>query len=193
MDIDIDLPPSFDPKKLFPEATYASMVNKDDMLVKHNVGVYFQNVPKDPITDLCAVPFREAEKIGFFKIDFLHLDLLKYFGSKKEIRILMRKTPNWSLLLDKNVVSKLFHLSKHYSILQLVRPTSVQEVADCIALKLPSKRNLLNPYLRNRNQIRETQLYRKPVDNTQAFKKGHAVAYAYNVVLQLHMINAGIA
>jgi hypothetical protein len=54
----------------------ASRVEKSD-LKKHNVGVYFHDVPVDPLTGLCSVPYREAEERGFFKIDLLNLNIYK--------------------------------------------------------------------------------------------------------------------
>jgi hypothetical protein len=189
MDIDIDFPTTFDPLELF-EAVRASMV-KNNKLAKHPVGVYFQNIPTDSITGLAAIPYDRAEELGYFKIDFLHLTLLDYFESKEQIRKLMKIPPDWSLLEDEQVVSKLFQIHKHHKTIQKVKPKSVQELADVIALIRPGKRYLLPVYLENKEATRE-ELYAKPDDGSIYFKKPHAVAYALTIVLQLHLIKGGI-
>ncbi len=188
MDIDIDLKTDFDPKKIFDKAILASMV-KDDELVKHPCGVYFQSIPVDKFTDLAAIPYEEAEVLGYFKIDFLHLSVLDNFTSKEEIRSLTTKSPQWTLLLDDQHVVKLFHVSKHGWLLRQVKPQTVEELADCLALIRPSKKYLLQQYLANKNDTRQ-ELYSKTEDG-YTFKKSHSVAYALTIVLQLHLIEQG--
>jgi len=190
MDIDLDLKTDFDPLEIFKEATRASMVKNKD-LVKHNVGVYFQTIPIDLITGLAAIPYEQADEIGYFKVDFLHLSLLDVFESKEEIRELLKIEPDWSLLMRPDVVSKLFQISKQYDLVSEIAPKSIQELADVIALMRPGKRHLVKAYLKDKTLIRE-ELYRKPDDEKYYFKKSHSVAYAFNIVLQLHLIKAGI-
>jgi len=190
MDIDIDFPTEFDPLDYFDQAVRASMVKNND-LKKHPVGAYFQNMPKDKITDLAAIPYEQAEELGFFKIDFLHLSLLDNFDNKDEIRALVKIEPDWNLLLNEEVVGKLFQIHRHYKILNQIKPTSVQELADSISLIRPGKRNLLNAYIKNKELIRQ-ELYRKPDDGQYYFKKSHAISYALTIVLQLHLIKGGI-
>ena len=188
MDIDIDTPTSFLFSDVFPTAVPASMV-KDDALVKHPVGVYFQNIPVDPITQLAAIPYEAAEELGYFKIDMLHLSVLDHFESKNEIRVLAKTEPDWSLLLSPSIVAKLFQISKHYDIVSTIRPQSVQELADITALIRPGKKNLLNGYLKNKEVTRK-ELYRKT--DRYYFKRAHAISYATTIVLQLHLIKGGI-
>ena len=190
MDIDIDFPTDFDPLDYFDQAVRASMVKKED-LSKHPVGAYFQNIPKDKLTGLAAIPYEQAEELGYFKIDFLHLSILDNFGSKDEIRALVNIEPDWTLLQDEEVVEKLFQIHRHYKVLKQIKPTSAQELADCIALIRPGKRHLLDAYTKNKELIRQ-ELYRKPDDDQYYFKKSHAIAYALTIVLQLHLIKGGI-
>lgn len=189
MDVDIDLKTNFDPIQYFPEAIRASMV-KNNELVKHPAGVYFQSIPVDSVTDLAAIPYNKAEEIGYFKVDFLHLSTLDYFDNKQQIRTLIKKEPDWSLLQDPSVVAKLFQIHRHYKLLIEVKPKSVQELADCIALIRPGKRHLLQAYIKSRDTVRP-ELYRKP-DEGYYFKKSHAIAYAMTIVLQLHLVKAKI-
>ncbi len=190
MDVDIDLRTDFDPLEYFKEATKASRI-QDGQIKPHPAGVYFQKIAKDKLTDLAAIPFHEAEDLGYFKIDFLHLSLLDEFESKEEIRILLRKEPDWCLLQSPSVVSKLFQIHKHYDVIKEVKPESVIELADCIALIRPGKRYLLDQYLKDRVAARNW-LYKKPKDDKPYFKKPHAISYALTIVLQLHLISAGI-
>lgn len=189
MDIDIDTPTSFDPTKLFTKCVRASQVN-NEKITKHPAGVYFQGMPTDPISGLSAIPYDQAEPFGFFKVDFLHLSLLDYFGKKSQLRALMKKPPNWSLLQDDNVIPRLFQLRNSGDLLKFVKPCTVEELADCIALIRPAKIQLQEQYVLNKERTRK-ELYRMPLP-TGCFKRAHAIAYAFNVVVQLHLIENGI-
>jgi DNA polymerase III alpha subunit len=190
MDIDLDFPPSFDPRTIFPQAVPASMVRDGD-LAKHPCGHYLQNIPVDNVTGWAAIPYEEAEVMGYFKIDFLHLTTLDYFESKKEIRALLKREPDWDILMNEEHVQKLFQISKHHYLISQVRPKSVQELADVVALIRPNKRHLLQEYKQNKEKIRP-QLYRRGSDDKSSFKRSHALAYAMTIVLQLHLIEAGV-
>lgn len=191
MDIDIDLRTDFDPLALFPAAVRASMV-KSDELVKHPAGVYMQTMPKDRITGLAAIPYEQAEQLGFTKIDFLHLSFLDNFESKKEIKVLLETEPDWYLLESAEVVQKLFQLHRHYELVCQVKPRSVIQLADCIALIRPFKRKLLKVYLKEPKIVRENFLYKREEGDKTSFKRCHAIAYALTIVLQLHLIKAKI-
>jgi len=188
MDIDIDLKTDFEPKEIFKEAVLASMVEGTE-LKKHPVGVYFQTIPTDPVTGLSAIPYDKAEDFGFFKIDFLHLNVLDIFENKQEIRTLLKKEPDWTLLERREVVEKLFHLSKHFDIVDKVKPTTVEELADVLALIRPGKTKLIHKYKTNKKEVRK-ELYIKRQNSD--LRKAHAIPYALLIVLQLHLIKAGI-
>lgn len=186
MDIDIDVPSTFKAHECFPNSVYASMV-KDGRLIKHPVGTYFQTIPTDPITGLSSIPYEDAETLGFMKIDFLHLTLLDSQPDKQTVRELANKEPKWEILQDEAVVTKLFQIGNHFELVASVRPTSVLELADCIALIRPNKRRLLGRYLRDREGTREA-LYTK--EHASDYRKSHAVAYALNIVIQMNSLNS---
>ena len=188
MDIDIDFKTTFDPRQVIASAIPASML-KDGDLQKHPCGFYFQNIAVDSVTNLAAIPYESASKLGFFKIDFLHLSTLDKLQSKQEIRELIHKAPQWDLLLDPTVVAKLFQIHKHPQLVQKVKPTTVQQLADCIALIRPAKRHLINEYAVNPDKVRKV-LYLRTEDGYY-FKKSHAISYALTIVLQLHLIAQG--
>jgi len=188
VDIDIDLQSTFDPVKAFPGfAVRASMVREGD-LVPHPCGAYLQAVPTDPLTGLAAVPYEEAEALGCFKIDFLHLHVYDKFARREDLKALLDIDPDWTLLQDKAVVAGLFQLSKHHDVLHAVKPKSVLELADCLALIRPQKKYLLEYYLKDREKARPMLYQKEQGEGGYGFKKAHAVAYAYVVILQLHLL-----
>lgn len=188
MDVDIDLPTSFNPRELF-DWTRASVV-KNDELTPHPCGYYPQTIPEDPLTHLSAIPYNQADQLGYYKIDFLHLGVYDYFQSRDEIEELLQIEPDWGLLLIPSEQKKLFQLSKHGDVLTTVKPRSIEELADVLALIRPGKKNLVKLYLAQRDACRRI-LYAKD-ENGYSFKKSHAIAYAMVIVLQLHLISAGI-
>ena len=188
MDIDIDLRSDFKLERVFTNAVPASTVEKQE-LKRHIVGAYFQTIPKDPITGLSAIPYEEAEELGYLKIDFLNLSLLQHFESKDEVHYFSRKEPNWKLLDKREFVEKLFHISKHYDMVQKVKPTSILELADILALIRPGKTVLLDKYLKNKKKTR-AELYTKR--QVSDLRKSHAIAYAVNIVINMNLLEAEI-
>jgi DNA polymerase III alpha subunit len=187
-DIDIDFPTKFQPNTIFPWAR-ASLV-KNGHLSPHPVGYYPQRVPVDPLTKLCAIPYEDAEKLGYFKVDMLHLGIYDNFKSREEIDALLKITPDWGLLLIPSEQKKLFQLANHGEVLTAVKPRSIEELADVLALIRPGKKQLVKLYLAQRDHCRRI-LYAKD-ENGYSFKKSHAIAYAMVIVLQLHLISTGV-
>lgn len=187
-DIDIDFRTDFNPKKLFPW-TKASTV-KDGVLRAHPCGVYPQKISIDDVTGLAAIPYKEAEEIGYIKIDCLHLGILDYFETREEIDALLDIEPDWGLLTIPSEQKKLFQLSKHGDILSMVKPKSIEELADVLALIRPGKKQLVKLYLTQREATRRI-LYAKD-ESGYSFKRSHAIAYALNIQLQLLLIQIGI-
>lgn len=182
MDIDIDVPNTFKPENIF-KIIRASTVEKEE-LKPHAVGVYFQDIPKDPLTGLASIPYDVAEDFGFTKIDMIHLNLLSYFKSKEEMLKLMEIEPKWELLEDRDFVSKLFHLSNQFELVYKIKPKSIIELADVLCLIRPNKRLLVDKYIKNSKAIRpELYTKREPSD----LRKSHAVAYALLIVLQMNL------
>jgi hypothetical protein len=190
-DVDIDVASTF-PLKIFESYVRASIYDeKNKRLQPHPCGIYFQEIPTDPITGLAAVPYETAEELGCFKMDFLHNKVYDHFTSKEEIKQLIKVDPDWTLLEIPSVVKQCYHIGNHYDLLKDVRPRSIIELADCLALIRPQKRFMLKAYLKNREKIRG-ELYSVDKDGGYAFKKAHALAYAYVIVLQLHLLKEGI-
>ena len=49
------------------------MILRDNRQTKHNTGVYFTRCHSNPFTGLSSVDYKEAEDMGYFKIDILML------------------------------------------------------------------------------------------------------------------------
>lgn len=186
MDIDIDVPPSFD-RKMFPWAR-ASVV-RDGVLTPHPCGMHPQSIPVDPVTNLSAIPYDSAEDLGYFKIDFLHLTVYDKFSSRSEIDALLNVEPDWTLLQVPSNHEKLFQLANHGELLLKLKPSNILELADVLALIRPGKRNLVPLYQKDKSSARRL-LWAKG-DEGYSFKKSHALGYAYVVWLQLHLIEQG--
>lgn len=188
MDIDIDCPPSFNPTSVFKKWCRASVLS-EQKLTSHPCGVYPQAIPVDPVTGLSAIPYDAAEEIGYLKVDFLHLNVYQHFKSRAEIDQLLSQEPVWELLQLPSVQPKLFQLAKHGELLTELKPRSLEELADLMALIRPGKKNFLGLYKKDKVSARKI-LYAKD-ESGYSFKKSHSYAYAYVVWLQLHLIDQG--
>ena len=190
-DIDIDVPSTIDIGKLFPTAIPASRVQAD-YLVKHPCGFYFENIPIDSVTKLAAIPFEQAEELDYMKVDFLHLSILNQFSSKAELLKYTKTEPDWSLLEQQEIVQTLFQIKNSWDIVQLIKPRSLTELADLVAIIRPTKRKLIQQYLVNKNRVRPL-LYKQDQDDKTSFRRSHAIAYAYLIYIQLNVITAKLA
>jgi DNA polymerase III alpha subunit len=186
-DIDIDFGTTFRISDLFPWAR-ASIV-KNDELRPHPCGAYPQKIPVDAVSGLSAIPYEAAEDLGYLKLDFLHLHIYDHFETRAEIDALLEIEPDWGLLTIPSEQKKLFQLSKHGEILDAVKPKNVEELADVLALIRPGKKQLVKLYMSQREATRRI-LYAKD-ENGYSFKRSHAIAYSFVIILQLHLISTG--
>ena len=188
-DIDIDTPPTFDASTMFPNWVRASLV-KDGRLAPHPSGYYPSNIPQDEITKLAAVPYNEAEALGYSKIDFLHLGMYAYVKDRKDLEALVKTEPDWSLLLLPSVQGRLFQLSNHGVLLDQIKPQSIEDIADCLALIRPGKKDILPIYKKDKVVGRRMLWAKSTDDDAYAFKKSHAISYSMVIILQLNLISS---
>lgn len=161
----------------------ASRVEKDD-LKKHNVGVYFQSIPTDPLTGLASIPYDVAEQRGYFKLDFLNLGVYKGIEDEAHLDRLVQQEPMWEMLEDELIVSQLFHLSDHYDIVSAYKPRTIMQLAMVLALIRPGKR-----YLQGLEwSLVEADIWSSTDNEDYTFKKAHAVSYAHVVVVQMNLL-----
>lgn len=186
-DIDIDFVDREQALKLFKHIP-ASRVDENN-LVKHNTGVYFHEVPVKATTGTCAFPYGVAEERGYFKIDFLNVGIYKGVRNEEHLIELMNREPLWDLLEQDEFVSLLFHINNHSSILKLMKPKNIEQLAAILAVIRPAKRYLIG---KDWDLVLQ-DVWVKPDNDEYYFKKSHAVAYATAIVVQMNLICESIS
>tara|TARA_B100000959_G_scaffold149040_1_gene156417 strand:+ start:219 stop:794 length:576 start_codon:yes stop_codon:yes gene_type:complete len=155
-----------------------------DTVKKHNTGVYFHDMPHDPSTNLSTINYKEAEDLGYFKIDLLNVNIYEYVKNEAHLNKLLERDPDWDLLLHKEIVQQLFHIHDHYDIVAQMQPRSIDQLAMVLAIIRPAKRPLLGESW----PVILQQVWSKPKDNSYYFKKSHAISYAYAIIIQLNSL-----
>jgi len=155
-----------------------------DTVKKHNTGVYFHDMPYDPSTNLSTINYKEAEDLGYFKIDLLNVNIYEHVKNEAHLNELLEREPDWDLLLHKEIVQQLFHIHDHYDIVAKMQPRSIDQLAMVLAIIRPAKRPLLGESW----QSIQKQVWLKPKDNSYYFKKSHAISYAYAIIIQLNSL-----
>jgi hypothetical protein len=185
-DIDIDFG---DRDKLLSiiKHTPASMRNITPMR-RHNTGVYITDIPYDPVNNMSALHYEDAEKRGYFKLDLLNVHVYSQVRDETHLIELMYE-PDWSKLNDKVFVEKLIHLSNHYqSIQKMPEPiNSIPRLAMFLALIRPAKRHLIS---QSWKEVAKT-IWDKENDG-YSFKKSHAIAYAQLVVVHMNLLTTSV-
>lgn len=151
---------------------------------KHNTGVYCHQIPVNPLTGLATIEYQEAEKRGYFKIDFLNVGIYNDVKDEDHLKYLMETEPLWDLLLQDDFTNLLFHVNGHGNLLRQMKPSSIEELAMCLALIRPGKKHLIG---KTWEEIGKT-IWTKPESDEYFFKKAHAVAYAHAIVVQMNLI-----
>lgn len=181
-DIDIDFADRNSALKLF--CTIPASRRENDKLVKHNTGIFFQEVPVDMETNLCSLDYQQAEKSNYFKIDFLNAGIYKDIKDESHLNKLIDQEPLWDLLEQEEFVNLLFHINGHVDVCKKIKPRSIEELAAVLALIRPAKRYLLDLPM---EKILD-EVWKKPEGDEYYFKKSHATAYALAIVVQMNSI-----
>lgn len=158
--------------------------NKNER-AKHNTGVYVQQIPIDPFTNISTVNYEEAESRGYQKIDFLNVNLYEGVRDEKHLSELLEKEPLWDLLEHREVVEQLFHISDHYTLVRRLKPANREQLAAVLAIIRPAKRYLAD-YTDWNDILKEVWI--KPDNDAYFFKKSHAIAYACAIIVQINLI-----
>ena len=149
---------------------------------KHPSGVYFQDIPVDPIDGLAVLDYEDAGEQGYFKIDFLNNKVYSGIRDEDHLINLLNTEPYWELLEDSYVVEQLAHIHSSYGIVTKIRPKSIEDLAIVLALMRPAKKHLLGS---SREEI-DAEIWKVSNDGFQ-FKRSHAIAYAASIVVQLNL------
>lgn len=185
-DVDIDFLDREEILSLIPHID-ASRYNKGD-LKKHNTGVYFQDVPMNPLTGAATIDYEEAEARGYFKIDFLNVSAYQGVKGEDHIKDLLLMEPIWELLWEKEICDQLAHINGYHVLVGLLKPKSINELAMVLALIRPAKKHLIDRCVEQGFKSIEGEIWTKPIDGSYAFKKSHAISYAHLIVMQLNLI-----
>lgn len=148
----------------------------------HQSGVYFHDIPCHPLDGMAAWDYETAENYGFFKIDFLNNTIYKGVRDEGHLVQLLTTEPPWAVFMDPDIVAGLAHIGKHFDIVQQIAPTSILDLAVCIALIRPGKKYLVG---KTRAEIdREIWLPTKDY----YYKKSHAISFAGSIIVQLNLL-----
>jgi len=60
---------------------------------KHNTGIYVTPVPHNPIDNIATIDYKIAEDRGYFKIDFLNVNIYKDVNDEEHLTELLNKEP----------------------------------------------------------------------------------------------------
>lgn len=190
-DIDIDVKNSKEVISLLP-CTRSTELISEDGLVPHNSGVHFDCIPIDPITELASIPYKEAEALGYQKVDILTNHSYNLVRDRNHLKELASKEPDWSLLMIPEVVKNLSQLKKHGTLLYMWKPSSIDELAMLIAMIRPAKRKCqdMNSWEEVKADIWNYDNIENDANGNKLryFKKPHAYAYSLLIVVQLNLI-----
>lgn len=161
-------------------------IARNGRLVKHNTGVYVTQAPQDSVTGWCSLDYETADKLGYFKLDFLNVGLYQQVRDPQHLKQLVSKEPLWELLQHREFVEKLMHLNNHYDLMQrMPEPiNSIPRLAMMLAVIRPGKRHLVGlPWA----EVAKT-VWERDGANGFTFKKAHGTAYAVMIAAQCNLI-----
>lgn len=181
-DIDIDF---YDRTKILDIIKHVpATIIDNNKTKKHNTGIYCHQIPVNPLTNTASFDYKEAEQRGYFKIDFLNVNIYKNVKDEAHLVKLIETEPLWELLEQDDFTDLLFHLNGHGNILRILKPKSIEQLAAVLAIIRPAKRHLIHL---DWNRILK-EVWTKPDNDEYYFKKSHAIAYATAVVVQMNAI-----
>lgn len=178
-DIDIDFPSR---EKLLSRLPHR--VAKLESGRKHNTGVYFTEIPHNPIDNLSTIDHKVADSRGYFKLDCLNVSIYENVKSEEHLKTLMETEPNWDLLHHEEFVDQLFHLNGYTDLLKVLSPKNLEQLAAVLAIIRPAKRHLKD---KQWDEIL-SEVWKKPSDDQYYFKKAHAYSYAMAVIVHMNLI-----
>lgn len=161
----------------------ASML-KVNPIRKHATGIYVTDIPYDPVNNMASIDYSDAEKRGYFKLDFLNVHVYEKVKSEKHLIELMHE-PNWEKLKDGKFVENLIHLNNQFNSLQkMPEPVnSIPRLAMFLAIIRPGKSHLIG---KRWQEISKTVW--KKEDGGYFFKKAHAIGYAWLVAVNMNIL-----
>ncbi len=156
----------------------------DTGFTHHNTGVYLQKIPYNPIKNLANIDYKTAADRGYFKLDFLNVNMYKDIKSEEDLTRYLSTEPMWELLEQDEFSELLFHVNGHGAILREMKPHSIPQLAAVLAMIRPAKRYLIGKSWPD--VMAEVWIQ---TDTTgYSFRQAHAMAYAAAIVVQMNQI-----
>lgn len=168
------------------ECVFGRIDRPNNKVEKHPTGVYFQNIPRDPTTNMSTVDYRIANDYGYFKIDFLNVNMYEGIRDEGHLLELMNREPPWDFFEFAEITDQLFQLNGHSQLLQKYKPQSVEDLAMILAIIRPSK-----AYLQQCSwaEIKKEVWIKKPGEKEgYAFKRSHAISYGLAIIVNLNLL-----
>lgn len=190
-DIDIDVKDSKEVISLLPCIKSTERITEDG-LIAHKSGIHFDSIPTDPFTGLASISYKEAEALGYQKIDILSQSAYKHVRDRDHLIKLMNTEPDWSLLLIPDFVEELSQIKKHVSLLNVWKPKTIDQLAMFIAMIRPGKQHCQS--MITWDDVSKTIWDYSVIGNDsngnklRYFKKPHAYAYSLMIVIQLNAL-----
>lgn len=155
---------------------------------KHNTGVHVTDIPYDPINQMSALDYTDAEKRGYLKLDLLNVHVYNFVRDEQHL-IEMMKEPNWDKLKNRSFVENVIHINNQYDALRsMPEPVdSIPRLAMFLAIIRPGKKHLIG---KTWKEVSKT-VWEKGTDGYQ-FKKSHAIAYAHLVVVHMNLLEENL-
>lgn len=182
MDIDIDFQNRQQALDIFQHVSASRLDGKE--WKPHNTGIYITEIPKDVRNNLATLDYKTAEERGYFKIDFLNVNVYQGVKSEEHLIELMNREPLWELLEHDEFIQNLFHVNQAGGILRLMKPQSIDQLAAVLAMMRPAKRYLIGKEWTT--VMRE--IWEKTDGNEYAFRKSHSYSYAAAIIIQMNLI-----
>lgn len=183
-DIDIDFADREHILKLIEHTSAMQITNGQSR--KHNSGVYCTSIPYNPVLDCAAIDYEEAERLGYFKIDFLNMSVYQLVRDPGHYSEMLERPVPWARLWqDPAWAQQLVHVGNYTDLLSSMRPDSIPRMAAFISIIRPGKAHLQNrPWAEVFASVWDG-------DSSQGFvfKKSHAVGYAHLVALHMNLLD----
>lgn len=181
-DIDIDMPDRDAVLKLI----QYTAARQDETGRRHNSGIYVTDIPRDPVHNCAAIDYEQAERRGYFKLDFLNMSVYQLVKDHEHYERMLALEPEWSRLWqDHEWAKQLVHIGNYTELLAAMKPDSIPRMAAFISIIRPGKAHLQKrPWAEVFDNVWDGDDSRG-----YTFKKSHALGYAQLVALHMNLIS----
>lgn len=181
-DIDIDFPNRDDVLNRLRHVV--ARIDRENGYEKHKTGVYFQPIPRNPLDNIATIGHKDADTLGYFKLDFLNNSIYQHVRDENHLHELMNKEPMWELLEIEEIVVKLAHINNYADLTAKMKPKNIHHLAMLLAIIRPAKSHLR---YKDWSEV-EKEVWKKPTDGQYYFKKSHSYAFAMSIIVQLNSL-----